>query len=36
MIMENPLSIVSKIRMDEYMWDYVVARSFYLQNDRRD
>ena len=34
--MMNPLSIVSKIKMDEYMWDYVVERSFYLINDKRD
>ena len=35
-IMENPIAIVSKLKIDEYVWDYVVARSFYLQNDRRD
>lgn len=34
--MENPISVVSKLKIDEYLWDYVVARSFYLQNDRRD
>lgn len=34
--MENPISILSKLKIDEYLWDYVSARSFYLQNDKRD
>ncbi len=34
--MMNPIPIVKKIRIDEFMWDYIRARSEYLQSDRRD